>query len=302
MTFPSYSYIDILISTVLAFIMFGVGLSLTSGNFKNVFLYPKSLIAGLSSQIIVLPIISFTIAYFSNLPLPYKVGLIILSSCPGGTTSGFITYFFKGNAALSITFTSFNSFITLFTIPFIVNMSLGFYYGKTTIIHLSYLETIIQIFSVTIIPAALGVLVRSRRPEFAAKIQRPLKFILLVALGLVFLIKFFATEKHGGSGVTLQEVLAILPYALVLNALSMLWGYRYGKIMNLGTRNAYTIGIEAAVQNTTLAFLVAGTLPQNQEMVKPSLIYALFSFWTAIFYTFVIKKTNGLKLFSEFKS
>jgi BASS family bile acid:Na+ symporter len=72
--------------------------------------------------------------------------------------------------------------------------------------------------------------------------------------------------------------------------------------MDLGTRNSYTIGIEAAVQNTTLAFLVAGTLLQNQEMVKPSLIYALFSFWTAIFYTFVIKKTNGLKLFSEFKS
>lgn len=302
MTLPSYSFIDILISLVLAFIMFGVGLSLTSDNFKNVFLHPKSLVAGLSSQIIVLPLISFIISYFSNLPLPFKVGLIILSSCPGGTTSGFITYFFKGNAALSITFTSFNSFITLFTIPFIVNLSLVFYYGKSTMIHLSYLETIIQIFSVTIVPATLGVLTRSHRPRFAARIQRPLKMVLLAALGLVFLIKFFAAEKHGGSGVTLHEVLTILPYALLLNALSMLWGYRYGKAMGLGTRNAYTIGIEAAVQNTTLAFLVAGTLLQNQEMVKPSLIYALFSFWTAIFYTFVIKKTNGLKLFDEFPS
>ena len=168
-----YSFIDILISTVLAFIMFGVGLSLTSTSFKNVFLYPKSLVIGLSSQIIVLPIIAFTITYFSNLPLPFKVGLIILSSCPGGTTSGFITYFFKGNAALSITFTSINSFITLFTIPSIVNLSLAFYYGKTTEIHLSYMETIVQIFSVTIVPAIIGVLVRSYRPVFAIKTQRP---------------------------------------------------------------------------------------------------------------------------------
>ncbi len=297
-----YSYIDILISLVLAFIMFGVGLSLTSTSFKNVFLYPKSLVIGLSSQIIALPIISFTITYFSGLPLAFKVGLIILSSCPGGTTSGFITYFFKGNAALSITFTSINSFITLFTIPTIVNLSLAFYYGKTTEIHLSYIETIVQIFSVTIVPAIIGVLVRSYRPDFAIKTQRPLKFVLLAALAVVFVIKFFAGEDHGGSGVTFEEVYTILPYALLLNALSMLWGYRFGKANNLGARNSYTIGIEAAVQNTTLAFLVAGTLLQNQDMVKPSLIYALFSFWTAILYTFIIKGGKIKGLFAEFKS
>jgi bile acid:Na+ symporter, BASS family len=302
MDLPHYTPIDILISSVLAFIMFGVGLSLTSTSFKNVIFYPKALVAGLSSQIIVLPIISFTITYFSNLPLPFKVGLIILSSCPGGTVSGFLTYFFKGNAALSITFTSINSFITLITIPFIVNLSLVFYYGKTTEIHLSYIETIIQIFSVTIIPALIGVFVRSRYPAFAIKTQRPLKMALLVALGVVFLVKFFATEQSGGTGITMKEVITILPFALLLNGSSMFWGYRFGKAINLGIRNSYTIGIEAAVQNTTLAFLVAGTLLGNQEMVKPSLIYAMFSFWTAIIYTFLIKRSNGLKLFDEFNS
>src|SRR5665647_220703 len=215
MSLSHYTAIDILISMVLAFIMFGVGLSLTSTSFKNVIFYPKALLAGLSSQIIVLPIISFTITYFSNLPVPFKVGLIILSTCPGGTVSGFITYFFKGNAALSITFTSINSIITLITIPFIVNLSLVFYYGRGTEIHLSYIETIIQIFSVTIVPAILGVLVRSYRPDFALKAQRPLKLILLAALGVVFLIKFFATEQSGGSGVTLKEVFTILPFALL---------------------------------------------------------------------------------------
>ena len=302
MSLPHYSYIDFVISLVLAFIMFGVGLSLTSTSFKNVFFYPKALITGLSSQIIVLPIIAFTITWLSNLPLPFKVGLIILSSCPGGTVSGFLTYFFKGNAALSITFTSINSFITLLTIPLIVNLSLVFYYGKSTEIHLSYIETIIQIFSVTIVPAVIGVLVRSYRPAFAIKAQHPLKLILLVALGAVFLIKFFATENSGGSGITMKEVFIILPFAFLQNALSMLWGFRFSRSSGLGVRNSCTIGTEAAVQNTTLAFLVAGTLLHNQDMVKPSLIYALFSFWTAIAYIYIIKRSNGLKLFDEFKS
>jgi BASS family bile acid:Na+ symporter len=236
------------------------------------------------------------------LSLPLKVGLIILASCPGGTTSGLLTYYFKGNVALSITFTSINSILTLFTIPFIVNLSLLFYYGKTTLIHLSYLETIIQIFIITIIPAFIGVLIRTYRPVFALKAQRPVKVLLTIALAIVFIILFFAGNKKGGTGITTEEVLNILPYALLLNVLCMTWGFVLGLITRLGLSNAFTIGIEASVHNTTLAFLVAGTLLHNPEMEKPALIYAMFSFWTAVVYSIVVKKASGIKIFSDFKS
>jgi bile acid:Na+ symporter, BASS family len=293
---------DILLSLTLAFIMLGVGLSLTSENFKAIFLYPKSLIVGLASQIIVLPVIAFLISYFSNMSLPLKVGLIILASCPGGTTSGLLTYYFKGNVALSITFASINSILTLFTIPFIVNLSLLYFFGESTKIHLSYIETIIQIFAITIIPACIGVMIRSSKPDFAMRIQRPVKVLLTVALGIVFIILFFAGKETGGTGITSGEVLGILPYALLLNILCTSWGYFLGKIAGLGVRNSYTIGIEASVHNTTLAFLVAGTLLHNPEMVKPSLIYAMFSFWTAVIYSIIVKRATGRRIFEEFKS
>jgi Predicted Na+-dependent transporter len=282
--------------------MLGVGLSLTPGNFKNIFIFPKALLIGLTSQILVLPTIAFVISFFSNMSLPFKVGLIILASCPGGTTSGILTYFFKGNVALSITFTSINSVITLFTIPLMVNLSLMFYFGQSTIIHLSYLETIIQIFSVTIIPACIGVLIRTYKPEFALKTQRPIKFLLIIALAIIFIIYFFAGKGSGGTGITAREIFNILPYALLLNALCMVWGFFLGTITKLGTKNSYTIGIEASVHNTTLAFLVAGALLNNPDMVKPALIYAMFSFWTSIIYSFIIKKTYKIDLFSDFRS
>lgn len=302
MVLSSYSLIDVLLSLTLAFIMLGVGLSLTTESFKNLFLFPRPLVLGLLSQIIVLPVIAFLISYFSDLSLPLKVGLIILASCPGGTTSGLLTYYFKGNVALSITFTSINSILTLFTIPFIVNLSLLFYYGKTTLIHLSYLETIIQIFVITIIPAFIGVLIRTYRPVFALKAQRPVKVLLTIALAIVFIILFFAGNKKGGTGITMAEVLNILPYALLLNVLCMSWGFFLGLITRLGISNSYTIGIEASVHNTTLAFLVAGTLLHNPEMEKPALIYAMFSFWTAVLYSIVVKKAKGIGIFSDFKS
>ncbi len=302
MQYSSYTFIDILLSAILALIMLGVGLSLTSGNFKNLFLFPRPLLIGLTSQILILPIFAFIISFCSNMSLSSKVGLIILAACPGGTTSGIITYLFKGNVALSITFTSINSIITLFTIPLIVNLSLFFFLGQSTTIHLSYLETIIQIFSVTIIPACIGVIIRTYNPEFALKAQGPIKSLLIVALGIIFLIYFFAGKNTGGTGITSKEIFNILPYALLLNAVCMAWGFLLGSFSRLGMKNSYTIGIESSVHNTALAFLVAGVLLHNQDMVKPSLIYAMFSFWTAIIYTFIIKKVNGLRTLSDFKS
>ncbi len=302
MDFHAYTASDILLSFILALIMLGVGLSLTPGNFKNLFQFPKSMIIGLTSQILVLPLIAFLISYFSGLPLPLKVGLIIIATCPGGTTSGLITYFFKGNVALSITFTSFNSIITLFTIPFLVNQSLLFYYGRSGEIHLSYLETIIQIFAITIIPATIGMLIRKHNPDFASKARRPVNYLLTTALAAVFVILFFAGKESGGTGITPGEIMDILPYALLLNILCTAWGFVIGIITRIGIKDSYTIGIEASVHNTTLAFLVAGTLLRNPDMEKPALIYAMFSFWTAVIYSIIVKKAAGLKVFSEFRS
>jgi len=298
----SYTISDILLSCILALIMAGVGMSLTPVSFRNLFLFPRSLLIGLSSQIIVLPLIAFLISWFSDMPLPLKVGLIIIAACPGGTTSGVITYFFRGNVALSITFTSINSIITLFTIPFVVNQGLMFYYGRSAIIHLSYPETILQIFFITIIPATIGVLIRHYFPGFALKAKRPVEYLLTAALAIALIILFFAGRQTGGTGITMNEALKILPYALLLNVICTAWGFFFGMVTRLGSRDSYTIGIEASVHNTTLAFLVAGTLLREPEMVKPALVYAMFSFWTAVIYSIMVKRSLGLKLFSDFKS
>lgn len=301
MGISSYTYIDLLISAVLSLMMIGIGLSLTPASFKNIFTEPKSLIIGLVIQMIALPIIAFLITLFSGLPMSVRIGLIILAACPGGTTAGIITFFFKGNVALAITFAAVNSLLTLFSIPFIVNLSLKYYYGQTAEIQLPYLETIIQIFSVTILPAAIGVLIRIYKPFFAASIQQSLRYIMLLALAAVFIIKFFAGEHSGGTGITMNEIIQISPYALLLNVVCFLFGYVIGLSTKLGAANSYTIAIEAAVHNTTLAFLVAGTILQNQDMVKPSLIYAMFSFWTALLFSYAIKRYGGVKPLAEFK-
>ena len=285
-----HSYIDVLISVVLAAIMFGLGLSLTLSNFKDIIKFPRAFFVGLASQMIFLPAIAFVILLFADIPGPFKVGIMILAACPGGTTSGFVTYLLKGNVALSIALTVINSFLTLFTIPFIVNFSLKYYLHQEVEIHLPFFESVTQIFLITLLPAILGLFVRKTKPLFATSIQKYLKFILIALLAMVYTIKFFAGDQHGGSGITVDEVWTILPYALIFNILCFVFSIGFGKLTKLKIRDAFTIALEVSLHNTTLALLIGGTFLQSQDMIKPALIYTMFSFWTAIIFGFIILK------------
>jgi BASS family bile acid:Na+ symporter len=64
-------------------------------------------------------------------------------------------------------------------------------------------------------------------------------------------------------------------------------------------RDTLTIALEVSLQNTTLALLIGGTLLQNQDLIKPALIYAMFSFWISIILGILTISLHKKKL--EFK-
>jgi len=296
----SLNYMDYLVSGVLATIMFGVGLSINLNDLRNILHSPRPFWLGLFAQMILLPVIAFAVIYFTDIPPALKVGFIILAACPGGTTSGFITVLYRGNVALSVALTTINSILTLFTIPILVNLALTVYMGRHSLFRLPFLETFLQIFFVTLLPAAAGVFLRYKFDRLADRIQKPVKTAMIILFAGVYSLIAFADESKGGSGIRLDEAVKIFPYALLINLLGFIAGLAMGVIGKTGLRSSFTMGIEVALQNTTLALLVAGTILQNNEMVKPALVYALFSFWTALLYGIVVKKYNKAALFGEF--
>lgn len=298
------NFIDILISLVLGLIMFGVGLSLRIEHFKNILVYPKAFLVGLSSQMIALPLLAFIFCIVLDIPTEMKIGIMILSVCPGGTTSNFVTYLLNGNTALSVSMTTVNSVITLFSIPFIINLSLQYFMGANNLFSLPYKDTILQIFFITIIPASIGVFINSKLPQTAEKLNTSfilsvmkksysfnyIKTITIFLLGIVFTIKLLANKGTGGAGLTAEDFIVLFPIMLIFNMVGLFWGYLFAKICKLKSPTPMTIGIEVGLQNTTLAFLVAGTLLANTEMQKPALVYAFFSFWTAILFGLFIRQ------------
>lgn len=242
-----------------------------------------------------LPVIAFIIALIAPVSDELKVGFIILAASPGGATSGFLTYLWRGNVALSLSLTSVNSLLTLFSIPVVVNLGLHVFMDKSSDLHLPFWDTFAHIFFITIIPATLGILIRRRYPLTAEKISKPSKYIMLSLLAVVFAIKLFAGEKHGGSGLTPGDFIIITPIALIQNASCLFFGYFAMKKMGLPHPSRITAAMESGVQNTTLAFLIASTMLGNQEMVKPALVYSMYSFWTACIFAYAANKVSGFK-------
>jgi bile acid:Na+ symporter, BASS family len=284
-----YHVVDFLVNLVLFIIMFGLGLSLTLLDFKQIMVNPKAIITCLSIQIFVIPVIAYCIACLSGLSQEQKVGIVLISACASGASSNLITHLVRGNVALSISMTTLNSFLTLLTLPFIVSMSLDLFLGRQSEITLPVTETIIQIFLVTLVPAALGIYVRNISTRFAERMEKPLKIILPILLGLVFTFKIFGKESQGGSGITYMEAVRIFPFVLLLNVVAMFTGYYIAKLMKLSFRNQFTIAIEVGLHNTALALLVSGTILQTPDMEKPALVYAMFTFFSAILFVFAIK-------------
>lgn len=281
---PSFHLLDFLISTLLGLIMLGIGLSLSPKDFRNIFLYPKAFAAALASQMLALPVIAFLIASSWNLPPEIKVGLVILAASPGGASSGFLTYLFKGNVALSISLTTVNSLLTLFSIPIVVNFALQTFMGTQSSIHLPFWATFQHIFIVTIIPAVLGMWIHRRFPVFAFRAEKYLRYIMMLLMAGIFVIMLLGDKSEGGTNFSISEIIQYLPPVLLLNVACLCFGYFFLKILRLPHADQITAAIESGVHNTTLAFLIAGTLLANSEMVKPAILYAAISFVTAIIF------------------
>lgn len=287
--------INIILNIVLGLIMFGLGLSLTASDFRHLFQQPRALAVGLFAQMALLPLVAWVIAENSGLGAELRVGIMILSVCPGGITSNLVSYFVKGNVALAISLTVCNAFLSLFTVPFLVNIFLEHFLSNGRLIELPFWQTMFDIFIVTILPATLGLLVRWRYGRFAVRMEKNLNYILPVLLLLVFAFKFLAGSDQGGTAMTGADIRHLSLWVIALNVLSMLLGYLAGMAVRLEFRNRITIAVEVGLHNTALALLIAGDKLGNSIMEKPALVYALFSFFITFAVAWVLMRTHKVK-------
>jgi len=275
----------------LAIIMLGMGMTLIISDFTRILKKPKDILIGLTNQLIFLPIIGFSLAIAFNLSPVMAVGLMILSTCPGGPTSNLITQVCRGNIALSVTLTAITSILSVLTIPFILSYALEYFGTDTNVtIKLPILDTILQIMVITIIPISIGMLIRRFKTKFAKRLEKPMRIASTVIFALVFLAVLAANSSIIGKA--MREVGLV---TLLLNLITMGLGYVTARIFKLNFKSAISITVESGIQNGTLAFVIATSILNNVEMGVPTGAYAIWMFITGGILMWVLGKRAGIE-------
>ena len=265
----------IVLASSLIIIMLGMGLSLVTDDFKRIIVYPKAILVGLVNQLILLPLIGFGIAVLFPLAPEIAIGLMILAACPGGPTSNLIAHLAKGDTALSVTLTALSSFITILTIPFIVNFALVHFLDQGQMIRLDVADAIKNIFVIIIIPIVIGMLIRRYATAFALRMEKPVRIASGIVLALV-IIGIVIKEKENFVSYFQQAGIV----ALTLNLATMLVGYFSARLFRITDRRAISISIESGIQNGTLAITVAVVLLGSSSFAIAPAIYSLLMFFT----------------------
>lgn len=276
------------LNLALAFIMFGVALSIKVADFRKIIHNPKPTIVGYVSQFFLLPAVTFLLILVIR-PIPsVALGMILVASCPGGNISNFLSSLARANAALSVTLTALATvsaiFLTPFNFAFWGGLYVNYYNNKggnfLRPLEIDPFQIFTTIFLILGIPVILGILFSRYFPKITDKIRKPIQrfsvlfFVIMVVMMLKSNFSQFLSVIH---------IIFIL--VLVHNGLALLAGYSFSSLFKLSRINRRTIAIETGIQNSGLGLALMFNpkiFPVDFELGGMAVVAAWWGIWHII--------------------
>ncbi len=264
------TYIKIGLPVSLGLIMLSMGLTLRTLDFKRIADAPRAFLIGLSMQMLLPPLLAIVLLQLFQIPPVLAVGLLALSFSPGGATSNLFSYLARGDVALSITLTAVASFITPFTIPVLMELSLQTLMSENRDIIIPIGLTMKRLLIVTILPVLIGMMLRAFKPFWAERIQ-PLvhRFSMLLFLTVIVSI---IINQWDNMPQFLNQVGLITTLMIIL---AMLLSFLLASWSKLNKQQIKTISIEVGMQNGGMALIVTQSVLNNSTMSIVPVVYGL---------------------------
>jgi BASS family bile acid:Na+ symporter len=266
--------------------MFGLGLTLTTGDFRRIGREPKAVLVALVLQIFVLPAIAFGLVTLFGLAPLLAVGVMLLAASPGGTTANLFSHLFRGDVALNITLTAINSILAVVTIPIITNFAIA-YFGVAGDVGLQF-GKVLQVVAIVLIPVAVGMIVRRLTSTFAARADRPVRIFSIVVLALVS-IGALASERDNVADYARQ--VGLVTGLFCLSSLAL--GYVGARILKLGRPQAIATSMEVGIHNTTVALTIAISVLGSTEVAIPSAVYSILMYVLATAFGYAVTRDGS---------
>lgn len=262
-------FTQVLLPATLAFIMFGMGLSLVRDDFSRLAKKPKGVLVGLTGQLILLPIFAFSLAVLFAVPAEIAIGLMILAACPGGTTSNLISHIARANLALSVSLTAIATLICVVSTPFLIQFSIE-YFSKTDASHFSLFDISLKLIVLLLVPISIGMLLRN---FFSKQARRAEPFFRhFSTIFMILLIALISYDEFDALKASFPDVF-IVTFALNIGATVM--GVLIAKATGLSKKDGLTLGIEVGTQNATMAMLIAVSFLENAAYSIAAGVYGI---------------------------
>jgi BASS family bile acid:Na+ symporter len=275
---------DVILPLALAFIMFTLGLGLSVSDFSNVFRTPKNFLIGIISQLIFLPIVGLTLVIIWPLPIEIAIGVMLIAAAPGGVTSNILTFFAKGDVALSVSLTAVMSLLSAVSVPIVLAISIGLIGDSSLPDSISLTGIALSMFLIVTLPVLLGMGVRSFLNSLTLKIEKSARFISTLLFVLV-LVGAILAERENVVSYFAQTGLVVL----TLNILMMLIAFYWSGFFGMGIAQKKAIAIECGLQNGTLAIFVGTSLFGGGLYIIPAATYSLVMYLTSLLFIYFIK-------------
>ncbi|MGI6018808.1 MAG: bile acid:sodium symporter family protein [Marvinbryantia sp.] len=254
------------VNYLLMIVMFGMGLTLKLEDFKLVFTRPKDILLGCLAQFTIMPLLAFALGKIFGLDAALLAGVILVGTCPGGTSSNVITFLSKGDVALSVGMTSVNTLLAPLLTPAITYVLL-----KTTVT-VDPVSMFVSIIEVVIIPIVLGFVINKLFGKITQKLVKVLPSVSVIAICLIVA----AVVSHNAEKIMTTGAIVFV-VVILHNLLGYACGFGLGKLLHLSVPKTKALSIEIGMQNSGLATSLAGTaFPDLAMATVPG---AIFSVW-----------------------
>lgn len=243
-----------LLNAILAVVMFSIAIDILPRDFKALARAPRAFFAGVFSQFVVLPALTFLLVLATAPQASIALGLILVAACPGGNISNFITHRAGGNAALSVSMTAFATVGAILLTP--VNIAFwGSLYGPTREIlrqtSVDPVSVAITVGFMLVLPLALGVALNARRPDVTARLRKPLQW-----LSMAIFIAFIVIALAANWAYFLDFAGAVALLVILHNALALAGGYAVATLAGVSAYDRRAITIETGIQNSGLGLVL----------------------------------------------
>ena len=231
---------------LLTIIMLCMGLTLSINDFRNVLASRKALLVGVLLQFTIMPLVALLITLLFGFDAELTVGMLLVGSVAGGTSSNVMCYLAKGDTALSISMTAISTLLGVVLTPVLVALLVG------QSIDVPVQSMLVSLLQVVVAPVLLGVVLNYALGGVVRRLEPVLPLLSMIAIVLIIAIVVALNADN------IAHIGGIVAVAVILhNSCGLALGYGITALMGFDKKTCRTIAFEVGLQNSGLATALA---------------------------------------------